>query len=91
MDGRRKREIRMWTLGDGQRGTTKEKLRLAYLASLDAVDRIEARKAEALKSGKFTAAGAVDYGAVCAQRVGAVSKRGRNVIDNAKREAKRVA
>ncbi len=32
MDGRRKREIRMWTLGDGQRGTTKEKLRLAYLA-----------------------------------------------------------
>ena len=41
------------------------------MASLDAVDRIEARKAGALKSGKFTAAGAVDCGAVCAQRVGA--------------------
>jgi hypothetical protein len=33
VDGRPNREIRMWGLGDGQPGSTKEKLRRAYLSS----------------------------------------------------------
>src|SRR5262245_12935152 len=61
VDGRLNREIRMWGLGDGEPGTFKEKLRLAYHNALEAVDKIGTRKADALKSGKFTAAGAADH------------------------------
>jgi len=50
----------MWDIGDGQAGTTKEKLRQTDLGALEAVDRVGAYKAEALKSGKFTPAGAAD-------------------------------
>ena len=58
------------------------KLQTAYLNSLDAVDRTEARKAEALKSGKFTPAGASDDALQFALiEAVPVFKRGRNVIE----------
>src|SRR5215471_7522342 len=86
--GRLPRNIRMWDIGDGAPGTTKEQLRLAYHAALDAVDKIEARKADALKSGKFTEAGAADDALQFAlSDLVPTFKRGRIAIDAAKREA----
>jgi Resolvase, N terminal domain len=40
----------------------KEKLRAAYLGALDAVDQIEAHRAEAMASGKLTPAGMTENG-----------------------------
>ena len=89
MDGRLNREIRMWSLGDGEPGTTKEKLRRAYLDALEAVDKIGTRKADAMRSGKFTAAGAADEAMQYAlSELVPTFKRGRNTIDAAKAEAK---
>jgi len=79
----------MWGLGDGQPGSTKEKLRRAYLYALEAVDNIGARKADALKSGKFTAAGAADDALQFAlSELVPTFKQGRTTIDSAKAEAK---
>ena len=87
--GRQPRNIRMWDLGDGEPSSTKEKLRRAYLGALDAVDAVEARKADALKSGKFTPAGAADDALQFAlSELVPAFKQGRNTIDAAKREAK---
>jgi hypothetical protein len=89
VDGRLNREIRMWSLGDGELGTTKEKLRRAYLDALEAVDKIGTRKADAMRSGKFTAAGAADEALQYAlSELVPTFKRGRNTIDVAKAEAK---
>jgi hypothetical protein len=86
--GRTNRPIRMWDIGDGQPGSTKEKLRQVYLGALDAVDRVGTRKAEALKSGKFTSAGANDDTLQFALiELTPAFRRGRNIIDKAKREA----
>jgi hypothetical protein len=83
------RDIRMWALGDGAPGNTIARLRQAYLGALDAVDKLEARKADALASGKFTATGAADHVSEFAfSELASVFKRGRNVIDAARREAK---
>jgi hypothetical protein len=88
VDGRLNRAIRMWDIGDGQPNTTKEKLRQVYLGALDAVDRVGARKAEAVKSGKLTSAGVKDDTLQFALvELTPVFKRGRNIIDKAKREA----
>jgi hypothetical protein len=87
--GRENRSIRMWGLGEGPANSTKERLLLAYHAALDAVDRVGERKSEALKSGKFTEQGVADSVAQFAlSELTPVFKRGRNVIDAARREAK---
>jgi hypothetical protein len=84
---RQPRNIRMWDLGDGAPGTTKERLRLAYNAALNAVDSIEARKADTLRSGKFTPSGAADDALKYALTDLVPSfKRGRDTIQTAKRE-----
>jgi hypothetical protein len=89
VSGRQPRSIRMWDIGDGAPGTTKEKLRLAYHAALDAVDAIEARKADALKSGKLTATGAADDALQYAlSELVPTFKQGRNTIDAAKAEVR---
>jgi hypothetical protein len=86
---RANRDIRMWHLGDGAPGSTIARLRQAYLGALDAVDRVGERKAEALKSGKFTEAGATDHvSEFIFKELSPTFKRGRNVIDKAKAEAK---
>src|SRR5262245_54712542 len=88
-DGRQNRNIRMWTLGDGKPGSTKERLRSVYHDGLRSVDRMEAHKADAAKSGKFTAACFNDEALRFATNELAPSfARGRNAINAAKREAK---
>jgi hypothetical protein len=82
------RRVRLWELGGSNNPTIKQ-LETAYLSSLDAMDRAEARKAEALKSGKFTPSGANDDALQFAlTELVPLFKRGRNVIEQAKREAK---
>jgi hypothetical protein len=86
--GLQPRNIRMWDLGDGEPSSTK-KLRRAYFGALDAVDAVEARKADALKSGKFTPASAADDALQFAlSELVPTFKQGRTTIDAAKREAK---
>jgi len=82
------RDIRMWALGDGAPGSTISRLRQAYLGALDAVDKLEARKSDALASGKFTASGATDHVAEFVFKdLVPTFKRGRNAIEAARREA----
>jgi len=50
-DGRQNRNIRMWTIGDGKPGSTKEKLRQVYHNALADVDRMDAHKSDAARSG----------------------------------------
>jgi hypothetical protein len=84
---RQSRNIRMWDIGDGAPGTTKERLRLAYHSALNAVDSIEARKADTLKSGKLTATGAADDALQYAlSDLVPQFKKGRDTIQAAKRE-----
>jgi hypothetical protein len=86
--GRENRSIRMWHLDEGAPDSTKERLRQTYLSALDAVDKVSARKADAVASGKFTEQGAADAVAQFALgELTPVFKRGRNVIDAARREA----
>jgi hypothetical protein len=85
---RANRDIRMWHLGDGAPGSTIARLRQAYLGALEAVDKLEARKADALASGKFTASGATDHVAEFVFKdLVPTFKRGRNAIEAARREA----
>src|SRR5262249_37056511 len=86
VDGRPNRNIRMWTLGDGEPDSTVEKLRHAYHGALGSVDGIEAHKAEIQKAG--TAGIADDVTRHVLSNSTPVFKRGRNAIDAAKREAK---
>jgi hypothetical protein len=77
----------MWDIGDGAPGTTKERLRLAYHAAINAVDAIETRKADTLKSGKLTATGAADDALQYALTdLVPQFKKGRDTIQAAKRE-----
>src|SRR5262245_34653178 len=89
VDSRTNRNIRLWGLGEGPPGSTKEKLRAAYLGALDAVDKVEAHRSEAMASGKFTPAGVGDHvlGFATSQLAPAF-KRGRHAVDAAKAEAK---
>jgi hypothetical protein len=88
-DGRQNRNIRMWDLGEGRLGSHKEKLRVAYLGALDAVDQIEAHRAAAMASGKLTPAGVTDDALNFAtSELAPAFKRSRHVIDVAKAEAK---
>jgi hypothetical protein len=87
--GRENRSIPMWGLGEGAPGSSKEKLRRAYLDALVAVDKIEAHRAEAMASGKLTPAGVNDDTLkFAASQLAPAFKRGRHVIDAAKAEAK---
>jgi hypothetical protein len=87
--GRENRQIHMCDLGDPKPGTTAHKLHQAYHAALGAVDRTEARKADTLKSGKFTEAGAKDdVTQFTLSELTPVFRQGRKVVDAAKRQAK---
>ena len=57
-NGAPNKNINLWEF-EPLPGTTLAKLEAAYLASLDTVDQIEQRKAEAKASGRFTADGVV--------------------------------
>jgi hypothetical protein len=59
VDGRENRRIRLWEF-DAKPGTTLARLEAAYLAGIDAVDKIGEHKAKALASGSYTAQGAND-------------------------------
>ena len=80
------RNIRLWDQ-DAKPGTTAESLLKHYLASLDGIDRIEAKKAELTNSAEFTPAGiqkqAVDF---AFREVVPGHQKGRHAIQRAKQE-----
>jgi hypothetical protein len=79
----------MWDLGEGAAGSIKERLRASYLESLDAVDKAEARRSQAMANGKFTPAGVTDdVLGFAASQLAPSFKRGRHVIETAKNQAK---
>src|SRR5689334_8888102 len=80
-------EIRLWSF-EAKPGSTLARLESAYLASLGAVDATEGHKSAALKSGRFTDAGAVEdsLGFAINQAV-PTFKRGRETVAAARREA----
>jgi hypothetical protein len=79
--------VGLWDI-QGKPGSTVHRLEQVYLAALSGVDSIEARKAEALKSGRFTPEGArADALQFAAQQLSPVFHRGRHQIAAAKREA----
>ena len=87
-DGRQNRNIRMWTIGDGKPGSTKEKLRQVYHNALADVDRMGAHKSDAARSGKFTEAGLSDEAlGFAASELAPSFKRGRVAIEKARAEA----
>jgi hypothetical protein len=49
----------MWAIPEVKAGSTLAKLEAAYLAALESVDQIEAHKAEAIASKKFTDEGVI--------------------------------
>ena len=69
-------------------GSTAARLQAVYIAALDAVDKLAARKVEAAKSNKFTPEGVTqDARDFAINELAVTFKRGRNAIDAAKREA----
>src|SRR5262245_34288690 len=87
-DARQNRNVRMWTLGDGRPGTTKEKLRQVYHGALADVDRMGAHKSDAARSAKFTEAGLSDEALrFAASELAPSFKRGRVAIQKARAEA----
>jgi hypothetical protein len=79
--------VGLWDI-QGKPGSTVHRLEQVYLAALNGVDSIEARKAEALKSGRFTPDGArADALQFAAQQLSPVFHRGKHQIAAAKREA----
>jgi hypothetical protein len=79
--------VGLWDI-QGKPGSTVKRLEQVYLSALNGVDSIEARKAEALKSGRFTPDGArADALQFAAQQLSPVFHRGKHQIAAAKREA----
>ena len=79
--------VGLWDI-QGKPGSTVHRLERVYLSALNSVDGIEARKAEALKSGRFTPDGArADALQFAAQQLSPVFHRGKHQIAAAKLEA----
>ena len=79
--------VGLWDLAT-KPGTTAHRLEQVYLSALNGVDQIEARKAEAARSGKYTAEGVKnDALQFATQQLSAGFHRGKNQIAIAKREA----
>ena len=79
--------VGLWDLAT-KPGTTAHRLEKVYLSALNSVDQIEARKADAARSGKFTADGLkADALQFATQQLSAGFHRGKNQIAIAKREA----
>ena len=79
--------IPLWT-SEPAPGTTLEKLQNSYLSSLDAVDKLEAHREEAAKSGQFTEAGLVESAKKFAlSQLAPALHRSRQEIQAARKEA----
>jgi hypothetical protein len=81
------RYIEPWVLPQSKPGSTLAKLEAAYLSALEAVDAVEARKAEAIASKKFTDEGvANDVLQFAASKLAPKLKRARQTVEAAKAE-----
>ncbi|MBR1156581.1 hypothetical protein [Bradyrhizobium sp. JYMT SZCCT0428] len=79
--------VGLWDLAP-KAGSTAHRLQQIYVSALSSVDAIEARKAEAARSGKFTPDGLkADALQFAAQQLSPVFHRGKHQIAAAKREA----
>jgi len=85
-NGRQNRRIRLWSF-DAKPGTTAAKLEAAYLASLSAVDAVQAHKDVSAKSGRFTEDG-LKQEILSFALANAIPqfRRGRDAVAAAKRE-----
>jgi hypothetical protein len=82
------RWIEPWAIPEAKAGSMLAKLEAVYLSALEAVDQIEARKAEAIASKKFTAEGITkDALGFAASKLAPKLKRARLVVEGAKAEA----